>query len=128
MTRGDLGFVVLSMVAAALGCGGGGSAPAVSALGPADTADAAAVDGDAGAPPADAGAGVADAAPPLDAATLAALMPQVVDQGGPVLAHPRVVVITFPGEDDVPIVENMASALGASAYWKAATAEYGVGP
>jgi hypothetical protein len=55
--------------------------------------------------------------------------PQVISGGGPVLAAGKVQPIFFAGDGDVqPQVEQFLNQLGASSYWSATTAEYGVGP
>ena len=65
----------------------------------------------------------ADAGPlPVPAA------PQVQDQGGPVLASPRVVPIFFANDSEQSKVEDFLKQLAASTYWTATTSEYGVGP
>lgn len=55
--------------------------------------------------------------------------PQVVHAGGAVLAAPTVVPIVFDGEDAarVAIIEDLLAKVAPSDYWKATTAEYGVG-
>ena len=56
--------------------------------------------------------------------------PTIVSLGGPVLANPKVVPVFF-GNDDPLITAGVAkftSKVGATAYWAANTAEYGVGP
>ncbi len=86
--------------------------------------------------------GVADAArpvdlsppPPLDMRPAApypaphAAYPQVENQGGQVLKSPKFVIITFDGDPLREDIEKFAQGIGATAYWKAVTAEYGVGP
>lgn len=53
---------------------------------------------------------------------------QLVHNGGKVLTAPVVVTVTWPGDDAVAKFEDFGDKLGASAYWKAVTSEYGVGP
>jgi hypothetical protein len=56
-------------------------------------------------------------------------MPQVVSLGGPVLAAPKLVEITFQGDPLQSEIDTFMQQLaGATAYWAGATAEYGVGP
>lgn len=55
-------------------------------------------------------------------------LPQVESQGGPVLAAPKVVPIFFPGFGFRSEVIDYAGKIGQKgAYWKAVSAEYGVG-
>ena len=79
--------------------------------------------GDAGAPADADDAG--DAPAPLDAGTLA--LPQVLRFDGGPLAAPRLIAVTFPGDPEGGAIAAFTKAIGGSAYWKAATAEYGVG-
>jgi hypothetical protein len=54
--------------------------------------------------------------------------PHIVNNGGSVLTAPVVVTITWPASDtNVATWEAMGDGMGASAYWKATTGEYGVG-
>ena len=55
--------------------------------------------------------------------------PQVISYGGPVLAHPRIVPVFFSNDDPtyVSALTDFASKVGATQYWAANTAEYGVG-
>jgi hypothetical protein len=55
-------------------------------------------------------------------------MPHVVNSGGPVLAHPRVLPIVFARDPYQNDIETFASTLGQTAYWAATASEYGVGP
>ena len=54
--------------------------------------------------------------------------PRIVSAGGPVLAHPKLVVATFGDEPFAAQLETFARTIGATPYWKDTTAEYGVGP
>lgn len=56
--------------------------------------------------------------------------PQVVDVGGPVLAAPKLVPVFFSNDDPTFTAElnSFTTNIGASPYWAATTAEYGVGP
>jgi hypothetical protein len=54
--------------------------------------------------------------------------PQVQNQGGPVLATPRVVPIFFANDAMQGQVEDFLQKLASSTYWTATTSEYGVGP
>ena len=54
--------------------------------------------------------------------------PQVLSQGGPVLAAPRVVPIFFTGDDTARAqLADFLEQLAGSPYWTAITTEYGVG-
>jgi len=55
-------------------------------------------------------------------------LPQVIDEGGPVLTGPRWAVITFADDPLRGDIETFTSALATSDYWKTAVGEYGVGP
>jgi hypothetical protein len=55
--------------------------------------------------------------------------PQVVTFSGPILSAPKFVPVFFAGDDPTLVGElkDFAAKLGASQYWAATTAEYGVG-
>ena len=53
--------------------------------------------------------------------------PQLRNQGGPIVATPRVVPIFFSNDAFQSQVEDFLSKLAASSYWTATTSEYGVG-
>ena len=54
--------------------------------------------------------------------------PQVVSNGGPILAAPEIVPIFFAGDADMQgQVEAFLHALAASPYWTATVGEYGIG-
>jgi hypothetical protein len=56
-------------------------------------------------------------------------MPHVISLGGPVTTAPKIVEITFQGDSLQAAIDTFMEQLaGATAYWKGATAEYGVGP
>lgn len=57
-------------------------------------------------------------------------VPSIVKLSGSVLAQPKLVPVFFDGDDAAITAHTdaFASALGASSYWAANTAEYGVGP
>jgi hypothetical protein len=56
-------------------------------------------------------------------------LPHVVSAGGPVVASPKLVEITFQGDSLQGQIDTFMQQLGgATAYWQGATAEYGVGP
>jgi hypothetical protein len=56
-------------------------------------------------------------------------MPQVITFGGPVLANPNVIAVTFAGDDPTltAALEDFLQRVGATAYYAANTLEYGVG-
>lgn len=53
--------------------------------------------------------------------------PQVVTDGGPTLAKPKIIPIFFPSFAQRTTVVDFVKKLPLSTYWKQATAEYGVG-
>lgn len=55
-------------------------------------------------------------------------LPMLVNKGGAVLTAPVVVTVTYPGDTNADSYEAFGDKLGASEYWKAITAEYGIGP
>jgi hypothetical protein len=54
--------------------------------------------------------------------------PSVVGANGPVVRAPVLVPVTFDGDENRGDIEAFVAAVGGTAYWKATTAEYGVGP
>jgi hypothetical protein len=54
-------------------------------------------------------------------------LPRVVTLGGPVLAHPKVLPIMFPGDSGAADVQGFLSELAGTPAWGSATSEYGVG-
>jgi hypothetical protein len=79
---------------------------------------------DAGAP-SDAGLNGPDAS--AEASTYALSLPQVVNAGGPVLTHPRVVPIVYASDTMAAQIQQFVTALAGSTYWGEVTAEYGGG-
>jgi hypothetical protein len=57
---------------------------------------------------------------PVDVAT-------VVDNGGPVLAAPEVVTVTWSTDTEAATWNTLGDAIGPSSYWSAINSEYGVG-
>jgi hypothetical protein len=55
-------------------------------------------------------------------------LPQVLNAGGPVLASPKFIAITFPNDTLATSIADFSTKIGASAYWTSVTSEYGVGP
>ena len=53
-------------------------------------------------------------------------MPQIMNQGGALLATPTVVTVTWSSDPNRATYEAFGDAIGASTYWKA-TSEYGIG-
>jgi hypothetical protein len=53
---------------------------------------------------------------------------QVVSNGGHVLAHPRVMTISWATDPRGPILDQLAQELTQTSYWATTTSEYGVGP
>jgi hypothetical protein len=54
--------------------------------------------------------------------------PQIRSDGGPVLSNPRIVPVFYPDDPMISQKEAFLAKLAPSAYWKATTSEYGVGP
>jgi hypothetical protein len=54
-------------------------------------------------------------------------MPRMVSSGGTVMTAPKVIPIFFPGDALQADIVTFVSTVGATPYWKANTAEYGVG-
>jgi hypothetical protein len=94
-----------------LGCGGSGGP-----VTPAPTADA----GAAEAASADAGAVMGATPPPIP-------LPQVPSHGGPTLAHPELVTITFQGDPYTAQLQAFGDWLVQSSWLTTVGAEYGVG-
>jgi hypothetical protein len=55
-------------------------------------------------------------------------VPSIQDQGGPTLAAPEIVTVTWPNEPNATALESFGDDIGHSAYWSDTTSEYGVGP
>src|SRR5262249_49844758 len=75
--------------------------------------------------------GAAPDAGPRDAASSAVPspgLPEVHDQGGPVLASPPGMGVTFAGDPNAARVEALASKIGATDHWRSVATEYGIGP
>lgn len=53
--------------------------------------------------------------------------PQVVALGGPVLATPKAVAITYDADPLQASIDAFVAAVGSSSYWSTTTSEYGVG-
>jgi hypothetical protein len=53
---------------------------------------------------------------------------QIQNNGGPVLTAPQIIAITWHADPSEPTYQAFADNIGSTAYWKATTSEYGVGP
>lgn len=109
------------LVAACVGCqGSSDSAPGA--------ADASTEDARGG--PRDAAGDAFDAGAALDANLAPAMaLPLLSDLGGPKLTAPRVVTVTFPGDDAtlVSTLQGFDDAITSTVWWDAVASEYGVG-
>ncbi|HZU83542.1 MAG TPA: hypothetical protein VE987_11520, partial [Polyangiaceae bacterium] len=54
-------------------------------------------------------------------------IPQMVDFGGPVIASPKIVTVTFQGQPNRDNERAFDDMIGGSAWWSAALAGYGIG-
>src|ERR1700689_4449574 len=54
-------------------------------------------------------------------------LPQVLNEGGPVMTAPKFVAITFPNDTLATDIAAFSTKIGASAYWTSVVSEYGVG-
>jgi hypothetical protein len=55
-------------------------------------------------------------------------LPQISNQGGPVLDHPRVQPIYYATDSDAPDIESFLQEMTKTTAWHDLTSEYGVGP
>ena len=55
-------------------------------------------------------------------------LPRLQNQGGYVMTAPKIVTVTWPGDKAADTFEAFGDHIGATSYWKAITAEYGIGP
>jgi hypothetical protein len=131
-----LSAITMALVATYAGCGGSGT-PSLSSGGDAGDGGVVAkptqgndsgIEGDAGGPH-DAGAGATDAngAASTTYPAFQVDVAQVTDNGGPVLAAPVVVTVTWSTDPDAQTYDALGDTIGASAYWKDINSEYGVG-
>lgn len=105
------------------------SACSSNAAGPADAGTAGSDDGpvvDDDAAPGDDAAG--EAGPAAFAPASHAVVPQVEDFGGPVLATPKIVPVSFPDDPLQTDIDTFVAAFSSTTYWGDVTREYGVGP
>ena len=54
--------------------------------------------------------------------------PQVVDLGGPVIAHPKIVPVSFPNDPLSADIDTFYAAFSSTTYWGDVTAEYAIAP
>jgi hypothetical protein len=54
-------------------------------------------------------------------------LPQAVSLGGPVLKAPRILPITYLGDDLADQIEDFVGSIGCTPYWQSVVSEYGVG-
>jgi hypothetical protein len=142
--HGTLGAstVVLALVASYVGCGGSTTTNPDKNSGD-DAGSSVVIDSGASTEPADtgtavardSGTSVADAAPEggngAPSSTYPAFTPDVgliVDNGGPVVANPVIVTVTWSPDTNAPTYDAFGDAIGASTYWSDINSEYGVGP
>jgi len=62
-----------------------------------------------------------------DDAGLALGPPQLASAGGPVLHNPRIVPVTYAGDELADQIEDFVGSIGCTDYWRQVTSEYGVG-
>ncbi|MGO8998610.1 MAG: hypothetical protein ACLQVI_35255 [Polyangiaceae bacterium] len=123
---------IAAVSATVVACGGTSSATSLHDAAAGDDAAAPVLDaGDASLPtdaasPPDAIAPDTGLPPADDAGPL--VLPLVINFDGGTLAAPKLIAVTFPGDDQATQIATFTQAIGASAYWKAVTSEYGVGP
>jgi hypothetical protein len=115
--RQGLSFAFVIAAAAVLGACGNSSHGSSAGPGDSGSGGDAVVAEDAG----DDGSGGGYPAFPVDA-------PQIRKNQGAILASPVVVTVSWPGDTNASTWEAFGDALGASSYWSATTAEYGVAP
>ena len=85
------------------------------------------VEEDTGAPAEDAGPILDHGAPSTTYPAFPADLPMLKNQGAGGLTAPSLVTVTFPGDVNATSYETFGDKIGATEYWKAITAEYGVG-
>jgi len=125
----SLGVLGLGTVgASSIGCGGSTKAGGSSDAGAAADTDMNAADTESAqdAPPA-----MEAAPPPQGYPATHPAMPTVANLGGPVVAAPKFIPVTFtvvPADPFVSQIQDFMSKVGATSYWAGNVAEYGVGP
>jgi hypothetical protein len=115
------GSILVVVVAAA--CGGSGSGGAT----PRPDA-AAADDGGTGADAADDGGTPEAGDASQDGGVAPYPPPQVEDSGGPVIAHPKIVPVSFPTDPLAGDIDVFSAAFASTTYWGDVVAEYGIAP
>ncbi len=105
-------------------------APTACIFGPLPSGDGGLDAGEGGTDDASTDAGAADAA---DAAStvypaFALDAPHLQNHGGPILANPQIVTVTWSDDGDAPTLDQFADKIGLSKYWNSVACEYGVGP
>jgi hypothetical protein len=55
-------------------------------------------------------------------------LPSIVDNGGPKLTSPKLVTVTWASDTSAAVMQDFDEKIGASAYWRETTSEYGIGP
>ncbi|MGZ6066854.1 MAG: hypothetical protein ACXWVM_30925 [Polyangiales bacterium] len=127
-------FAVLALTASSAACAGKTTETPADQSNPGNVTpdgDSGAMGDDTGTASTEAGADTGtpvDMTPPSD--TYPAFKPwmaQLLNNGGPILAKPEIVTITWTGETNADTYEAFGDALGDSAYWKTLVSEYGVG-
>jgi hypothetical protein len=115
-----------ALSAGALACGSSSQSSGSQATPEGGAGDDAAAQPETG--PVDAGPDVDFGAPSSTYPAPHPPLPTLTNQGGNVLASPKLYLIFYKGYDYEAEVQDLAQKLGASSYWSAATKEYGVGP
>jgi hypothetical protein len=77
---------------------------------------------------ADAGSDVDNGAPSSTYPAFKVDVAQIVDGGGPVLAAPVIVTVTWSADTQAATWNALGDAIGSSTYWQTINSEYGVGP
>jgi len=124
--RSSIGFAcggLLFFCAAFVACSSsdGGAGPAAGDAG----ADGAVLPQGDAASSADAGVDAADQDPNVYPA-MHQPIPQVDNLGGPTIAHPRLVAVTFAGDADRDQLRAFTHGIGTSAWWHATLTQYGI--
>ena len=114
--------------------GGGGNGhedAAVPVVGDASVLDSGKLLGDDDDAAADADAGPVSPGLPETNSTYPAVTPDIaqitLNTGGTLKTSPQLITVVWKTDPNRPTIEAFSEALGASSYWKAATAEYGIG-
>jgi hypothetical protein len=54
-------------------------------------------------------------------------LPQLVSIGGPIIKTPRILPITYLGDDLADEIEDFVGSVGCTSYWQSVVSEYGIG-